>query len=292
MVVFLGGSCYLKNKETFFSVLDKTLKRYHDLKLSVHKLNLAMSIDDSQVKPLLLKWIPKFIIPDMRLKSFNLSLYGHGSFSEYFDLPSILFKAESLQSLHLNGCKLSQINSTDEVLLNRLHTLTLSDVHITKETLEMILSNNPMLENASLFKCKGFKIIRVCKPHGLKDITINGMYDPWLTRDDPRSIEIDIPTIERIRISLYWFHHHKYLPQLTYLFLDRVGLSESIDFLSGKYLPCLQHLTLKSCRLPEEFSLHLSGSVTHLLMPRTLLCLYMKAKFPIRPSLSQQLQSI
>ncbi|KAL3629710.1 hypothetical protein CASFOL_026964 [Castilleja foliolosa] len=251
-------ACYRRNKETFLFVLDKTLKRYHDLKLSVHELNLVMSIDDSRVKPLLLKWIPKFT---MCLKSFSLSLYGHGS--EYFDMPSILFKAESLQSLYLRRCKLSQIKSTDELHLKRLQMLKLDDVHITKETLEMILSNNPLLENVSLIMCMGFKVIRVCKPHGLREIVIDGTYSP-LSPNNSQSIEINIPTIERIRISLYWFHHHKHLPHLTYLFLDRVGLSESIDFLSGKYLPCLQHLTLQSCYLPGEFSLQLSGSVTHL----------------------------
>ncbi|KAL3629727.1 hypothetical protein CASFOL_026949 [Castilleja foliolosa] len=258
------GDCRRRNKETFMFVIDKTLKRYHDLKLSVHELNLVMSIDDSKVNTLLLKWIPKLIIPDMRLKSFNLTLYGQRSFSDFFDMPSILFKVESLQSLYLRRCKLSQINSSDEVLLKRLQTLTLDDVHITKETLEMILSSNPLLENVSLLMCKGFEVIRVCKPHGLKDVVIGGLYNPWLTRHDPRSIEIDIPTIERIRVTLYWFDHHKYLPHLTFLFLDQVALSKSIDFLSGKYLPCLQHLTLKSCYLPREFSLHLSGSVKHL----------------------------
>ncbi|KAL3629711.1 hypothetical protein CASFOL_026933 [Castilleja foliolosa] len=257
------GPCSRRNKETFFFVLDKTLKRYRDLNLSVHELNLGMSIGDSQVKPLLLKWIPKFT--GTCLKSFNLSLHRYNLHeSEYFDMSSILFKAGSLQKLNLKGCKLSQINSTDEVLLKRLQTLTLEDVHITEEALEMILSNNPLLENVSLSICKGFKIIRVCKPHGLKDISIDNVYDPWLRPDNSYSIEIDIPTVERIRVINGWFHHHKYLPHLTFLFLDRVGLSNSIDFLSGKYLPCLQHLTLKSCYLPGEFSLHLSGSVKHL----------------------------
>ncbi|KAL3629737.1 hypothetical protein CASFOL_026959 [Castilleja foliolosa] len=205
------GSCYRRNKETFFFVLDKTLKRYRDLNLSVHELNLAMSIGNSQVKPLLLKWIPKFIILNMRLKSFNLTLYGHGLFPEYFDMPSILFKAESLQSLHLTGCKLSQISSIDEVLLKRLQTLTLNNVHITKETLEMILSSNPLLENVSLLTCMGFKVIRVCKPHGLKDISIDGMYNPWQSPDNSLSIEIDILTIERIKVTLCWFDHHNFL---------------------------------------------------------------------------------
>ncbi|KAL3629712.1 hypothetical protein CASFOL_026934 [Castilleja foliolosa] len=235
-------ACYLRNKETFLFVLDKTLKRY--------------------VNPLLLKSIPKFT--GTCLKSFNLSLHRHDLHkSEYFDMSSILFKAKSLQRLYLKGCKLSQINFTDEVMLKCLQKLTLEDVHITKETLEMILSNNPLLENVSLLMCEGFKVIRVCKPHGLKDIVIHGKYSPLSPNNSP-SIEIDIPTIERIRVTLYWFDHHKYLPYLTFLFLDQVGLSKSIDFLSGKYLPCLQHLTLKSCRLPGEFSLQLSGSVTHL----------------------------
>ncbi|KAL3629740.1 hypothetical protein CASFOL_026962 [Castilleja foliolosa] len=192
-----------------------------------------MSIRDFQVKPLLLKWIPKFT--GTCLKSFNISLHRHNLHeSEYFDMSSILFKAKSLQTLYLKGCKLSQINSCDEVLLKRLHTLTLDDVHITKETLEMILSSNPLLENVSLLMCKGFKDIRVCKLHGLKDISIDGIYNPWLSPDNSLSIEIDIPTIERIKVTLCWFDHHKYLPHLTFLFLDGVGLSKSIDFLSGK----------------------------------------------------------
>ncbi|KAL3629709.1 hypothetical protein CASFOL_026931 [Castilleja foliolosa] len=191
------GSCYRRNKETFFFVLDKTLKRYRDLNLSVHELNLGMSIGDSHVKPLLLKWIPKFT--GTCLKSFNLSLHRHNLHeSEYFDMSSILFKAESLQSF-----------------------------------VKMILSSNPLLENVSLLMCMGFKDIRVCKLHGLKDISIDGIYNPWLSPDNSLSIEIDIPTIERIKVTLCWFDHHKYLPHLTFLFLDGVGLSKSIDFLSN-----------------------------------------------------------
>ncbi|KAL3629717.1 hypothetical protein CASFOL_026939 [Castilleja foliolosa] len=64
----------------------------------------------------------------------------------------------------------------------------------------MILSSNPLLENVSLLTCMGFKVIRVCKPHGLKDISIDGMYNPWQSPDNSLSIEIDILTIERIKL--------------------------------------------------------------------------------------------
>ncbi|KAL3653397.1 hypothetical protein CASFOL_003078 [Castilleja foliolosa] len=259
---FLRSGCNCKR--TFLFFLDKTLQRYHDQNLSVHELRLEMSVDDSESNSLLEKWIPKFILPDMCLKILKLFLHHHGL--EYFDLLSILLKAETLQELYLRGCKLSQINSTDEVRLKCLQKLTLDDVNIANETLEMILSSSPLLESVSLFGCTGFKAITVCKSHGLKDIAfadINDVRDLWRRRrlEGRVSIEIDIPTIEKIRVTDCWFHHYNYLPYLTSLFLNRAGLSKSIDFLSGKYLPCLEHLTLDSCYLPQEFDLRLSGSV-------------------------------
>ncbi|KAK6161542.1 hypothetical protein DH2020_004923 [Rehmannia glutinosa] len=248
-----------EKEETFLSVLDKTLQGYHDQKLSIRKFVVEMPMVDSRPISFLEKWIP-IVILDMGVKSFSLSFRLQES--EYFDLPSIVFEAESLQELYLERCEL---NSIDNVMLKHLQTLCLQRVYITEETFEKILSSCPLIENVSLLGCKGFKSIKVNKPHNLNYFAFNDTYELYKKQDNVIRIEIDVQTIKTIRIvgCLNWIHHHIYFPHLSCLFLSRVSLSsESFGFFSCNF-PSLENLTLHYCFGFKEFHL-LSRSIKHL----------------------------
>ncbi|KAK6122785.1 hypothetical protein DH2020_043483 [Rehmannia glutinosa] len=183
--------CFNGNKETFMSTLDKTLQGYHDQKLCIQEFRVDMWVDHSKSMSLLEKWISRVVI-NMRVKTFNLYMLSHKC--EYFDLPSVVFKAESLQKLYLHRCKLSQ-NPLDKVLFKHLQTLTLTLVYIEDETFEKIISCCPLIEKLYLNSCIGLKTVRVNKGCNLKDFV-------WLMYNIQKDliVEINAPTLETIKI--------------------------------------------------------------------------------------------
>ncbi|KAK6140658.1 hypothetical protein DH2020_025592 [Rehmannia glutinosa] len=242
--------CFYGNRETFMFALDKTLQGYHDQKLYIQEFRVWMSIVDPKSISLLEKWIPKIVI-DMRVKTFKL--YLHSNKREYFDLPSVVFKAESLQKLYMHRCKLSQ-NPLDKVLFKHLQTLSLTLVYIVDETFEKIMSSCPLIENLFLESCKGLKTIKVNKGCNLKDFV-------WLIDGDGDdcSVEFNTPTLETIKFIgiVNWFHrHNKYFPHLKSLYLSKVRLASwSSDMFSCNYMPTLEELTIRYCFDFKEFQL-------------------------------------
>ncbi|KAK6161537.1 hypothetical protein DH2020_004918 [Rehmannia glutinosa] len=252
--------CFNADKETFLSVMDKILHRYHDQKISVQKFLVEMSMVDSESISFLEKWIP-LVILNKGVNTFILNFLSYTS--AHFALPSIVYKAEFLKELNLKRCKLSQLNPLDEVLFKHLQKLSLTYVYIADETFEKIMSSCPLIEYVNLEGCEGLKNIKVNKAHKLKNFD----FDDYLIskEEDGLSIEIDAPTIESISIMgrTNWFHHHKNFPYLKYLHLENVRLStKSFDNFSFDY-PCLEELELLFCHGFEEFRL-LSRSIKHL----------------------------
>ncbi|KAK6161526.1 hypothetical protein DH2020_004907 [Rehmannia glutinosa] len=233
------------NKETFLAFLDKTLQGYNDQKLCIREFIVWMSMVDSESVSLLEKWLPMITL-NMGVKILNLKFLSEAS--PYFDVPSIVFEAGSLQKLYLGRCKLNQ-NSSDKVLFKHLQTLDLSQVYIADETFDKIISSCPLIEDLGLHGCEGLKTIKVNKLHKyLKDFDFFG-YELYKEHEDDTSIEIDAP-IEAIKIEgcRNWFHHHNYyFSNLKYLCLNKVRLStKSFDYFSRNF-PCLEELELYYC---------------------------------------------
>ncbi|KAI3470263.1 hypothetical protein Pfo_026926 [Paulownia fortunei] len=220
--------CFNGTKQSFLSLVNKTLQGYHDQKLCIQEFLIGMSTADSESVSLLEKWIP-IVILNMGVKTF--SLYFDSRSWAYFDLPSVVFEAESLQDLYLKRCKFNQ-KAPDKVLFNHLKTLSLTYVYIAEKTFQKIISSCPLIEFVALHSCEGLRTIKVNKLHNLKNFDFSN-YEKY--REEDSSIEFDVPTLETIRIvgSANWFHHHNYFPRLKSLYLSRVRLSNnSFDNLS------------------------------------------------------------
>ncbi|KAK6121512.1 hypothetical protein DH2020_044742 [Rehmannia glutinosa] len=254
-------SCFNGNKETFMSVLDKTLQRYHDEKICIQVFHVMMWCDDYELISLLEKLIP-IVALNMGVNKF--SLYIRGTISAYFDLPSVVFEAQSLKHLNLRGFKL---NSIEKIHFKYLRRLSLSEVYISDAAFEKIISSCHLIEDVVLFCCEGLKTIQVMHKHHkyFKGFELWGRHSKG---DDVNgiSIEIGVPTLETLKIvgCPNWYHQHKYFPCLMSLNLDNMRLSNwSFDFFSCNYLPNLKILTLNYCYGFEEF--HLSSvSIKHL----------------------------
>ncbi|KAL3642161.1 hypothetical protein CASFOL_012976 [Castilleja foliolosa] len=251
------------DKQSFLSVIDSTLQRYLDQNLSVHQFIICMWALDPQSISLLEKWIP-ILVRIMRVKTFHLCFNSERS--DYFDLPSIVFQSQTLENLHLERCLLRE-KSIDSVRLNNLQTVRLDRVRIKEETFEKILSSCPLIEKVSLFGCNGLKTICVFKPRNLKHFAFGDYYELNKEQDPSLSIKIDSPSVRTIQIAgcSNWNQQFNYFPNLESLFLNRVKLSsDSFEFFSSKYLPCLECFTIDSCYGFEICYLNLSGSVKYL----------------------------
>ncbi|GER44209.1 F-box/RNI-like superfamily protein [Striga asiatica] len=224
-------------QQNFVSVTERTLQGYRDHNLSINKLHLDLFRPLSQpVISLLDKWIP--IIAALNIKAFklNFDLYT----PPYYELPSAVFLAESLEELHLSKCRLSPAKS---VKFKCLRTLTLEHVQVDGGNLENILSGCPLLGRLVLNSCKGLRNIRI---EGLKHFKLSD--NEWIKG---RSIEIDAPNLETVSIWGLWIWSHR---QSTFLFSRLTSLelyyvklsSESFDLLSLG-CPTLESLTLHEC---------------------------------------------
>ncbi|EYU26185.1 hypothetical protein MIMGU_mgv1a026227mg [Erythranthe guttata] len=188
------------NKQDFLSTVDKTLQQYYDQGLSLEKFRLYLSLlgkDYSYHESVLLlhKWIP--LLKAMGVKEFCLSiLFDHNL--GITDMPSVVFKAESLELLHLNRCNLGQ-NIPENIPFVRLRVLRLSNVLVENEVFEKIISSCPLLTTMSLDGCKGLKTIKLEKKihKHLKHFTFINLMNRTAEKCN---IEIDIPTLETIEI--------------------------------------------------------------------------------------------
>ncbi|CAA0833945.1 Unknown protein [Striga hermonthica] len=253
-------------QQNFVSVVNRTLQGYCDRNLSIHKLHLDLAwvslpvfsrplhLDlwwvSRPVVSLLDKWIP--IIAALNIKAFKLtfSLYNR----LYYDLPSAVFLAESLEELHLCKCRLSPVES---FRLKRLRTFTLEFVKVDGGTFEKITSGCPLLRRLVLRSCEGLRNVRLSEEAlpRLKHFELSNYYQ----RVKGRSIEFDVLNLENVIINCPWIWSHCQsvflFSCLTSLSLWNVILSsESFDLLSFG-CPTLARLTLCHCSGFEEFHL-------------------------------------
>ncbi|KAL3634867.1 hypothetical protein CASFOL_021921 [Castilleja foliolosa] len=197
-----------------WSFIDKTLQRYLDHNFSLQKFQVDIYHQEFD-SVLLQKWIPVLIM-NMGVRSFNISFHES---SIFFPLPLVVFQSESLVELHLQGCDLSILKSTDNVMLNNLQTLRLHYVYVTDELFEKIISGCPLVENLDFLSCTG---IRNCG-------------DRFLC------------------------HRNTHFPHLKSLNLHSVKLpAKTFDNFSS-FFPCLSELVLHSCRGLKDFRLFSSS---------------------------------
>ncbi|GER54016.1 F-box/RNI-like superfamily protein [Striga asiatica] len=141
--------------QDFVSIVNQTLQGYLDQNLSIHKLRLDLCRPVSRPVIFLLdKWIP--IITALNIKAFEFNFYS--STLPYYDLPSAVFLAESLEEIHLCKCRLSPVES---VRFKSLRKLTLKQVQVDGGTLDTKMLGCPLLRCLVLKRCWKLRNVRV-----------------------------------------------------------------------------------------------------------------------------------
>ncbi|KAL3634853.1 hypothetical protein CASFOL_021907 [Castilleja foliolosa] len=250
---------WFARKTEIWPFLDKTLQRYLDQNLSLQKF--LVDINHYNVDFVLLrKWIPVFIM-NMGVRSLSLIFHWNRTNTIVFPRPLVIFQSESLVELHLQGCDLSTLKSTDNVMLYNLQTLRLHYVYVTDELFEKIISGCPLIENLDLLECTGLKSIKLHKHHNIKDFDCS-------VNDDQTIIDFEDPhPLESVRIrnclNCYLRHKNMHFTHLKSLDLYKVHLpAETFDKFSS-FFPCLSELILHSCDGLKEFRL-ISSSIKRL----------------------------
>ncbi|CAA0839302.1 Unknown protein [Striga hermonthica] len=233
---------FKRDEDKFLFVLNKTLQGYHDRGISVQDFVVEMLWFDPKFISLLEKWIPILML-NMGVKRFHLE-----SFSNYFDIPSVIFEAKSLEELHLERCR---ITYPDKLLSKKLHILSLVMVDIGDEALRQIMSGCPLLERVVLYSCDSFTTIKAHYSN-LKHFEYN-----YFRGDNHVVIDIDALSLESIRIvgGLRWLYLGKSFLHLKSVYLEYVVLDKKFFDTCSVDLCCLEDLEMHSCSVLEEFQL-------------------------------------
>ncbi|KAL7111267.1 hypothetical protein ACP275_05G077700 [Erythranthe tilingii] len=217
------------NKQDFPSTVDKTLQQYYDQGLSLEKFRLYASLlgkDYSHHESVLLleKWVP--LLTGMGVKEFSLSIISDRT-PGITDLSSVVFKAESLEYLHLNRCSLGQ-NIPENIPFVRLQ----------------IVSSCPLLTTMWFRECKG-----------LKNIKLEKKLLKYLKKFNECCVEIDFPSLEKMEIigSKIRFHIHKF-DNLKTLCLDMVEIFSSDSIEQSELCidaPNIEYFYYSGCFIPS-----------------------------------------
>lgn len=109
-----------------------------------------------------------------------------------YNLPRIIFSANSLTTFRLVNCKLEQ--PSDTLSLYVLKRLTLVKVRLTDQVVQKHTSECPLLEELSFHSCRGLKCFCIFKPLKLKVLCIQVS---WEDEDDIESIKIGVRSLKK-----------------------------------------------------------------------------------------------
>ncbi|XP_012839455.1 PREDICTED: putative F-box/LRR-repeat protein At3g18150 [Erythranthe guttata] len=243
------------NKQDFLLTVDKTLQQYYDQGLSLEKFRLYASLlgkDYSHHESVLLleKWVP--LLTGMGVKAFSLSIISDRT-PGITDLSSVVFKADSLEYLHLNRCNLGQ-NIPENIPFVRLQVLRLQNVLIEEEIFEKIVSGCPLLTTMWFRECKGLKNIKLEKKL-LKYLKKFSFINRNTPRIDECIVEIDFPSLEKMEIigSKIRFHIHKFDNLKTWC-LDMVEIFSSDSIEQSELCidaPNIEYFYYSGCFMPS-----------------------------------------
>ncbi|EYU31300.1 hypothetical protein MIMGU_mgv1a020509mg [Erythranthe guttata] len=188
----------------------------------------------------------------MGVKEFSLSIISDRT-PGITDLSSVVFKADSLEYLHLNRCNLGQ-NIPENIPFVRLQVLRLQNVLMEEEIFEKIVSSCPLLTTMWFRECKGLKNIKLEKKL-LKYLKKFSFINRNTPRIDECCVEIDFPSLEKMEIigSKIRFHIHKF-DNLKTLCLDMVEIFSSDSIEQSELCidaPNIEYFYYSGCFMPS-----------------------------------------
>ncbi|KAL7110870.1 hypothetical protein ACP275_05G053100 [Erythranthe tilingii] len=233
-------------KQEFLSTVDKTLQRYCDRRICLEKFQLSMSLyySHSDLKSVwfLEKWIRA--LTNMGVKEFRLSIYSKDSRrrTRRVKLPFVVFEAECLQDLHVEGFMFDQTTIERNILSKHMKKLHLEKVSIEDKIFEKIITSCPLIETMSLESCKKLRNIKAYNLRHLKEFSFSS------SSDEQCRIEIYPASLETINIEYadVSFPKGAEFHSLNSLFMNRVMLS-SFDHFSSCKFPSLDNLAILYC---------------------------------------------
>ncbi|KAL7149617.1 hypothetical protein ABFS83_05G053300 [Erythranthe nasuta] len=236
-------------KQEFLSFVDNTLQQYRYQRLCLDEFHLRISLDDylkHESVSLLEKWIP--ILTTMGVKESRLSICSE----DYNDMPSVVFRADSLQQLHVEGFDMERDAVPTIILSKHLKKLHLQRVHIEGKIFRKILSSCPLIETMHVEECWGLRSIKANNLRRLKDFSFEGNDE----EDERCSIEIYPASLETIKIRFVNISFDKGAEFRNLIDLDLCDVESSLVRLFSCEFPSLRRLTLSYCDgVNEESSL-------------------------------------
>ncbi|KAL7149611.1 hypothetical protein ABFS83_05G053000 [Erythranthe nasuta] len=235
-------------KQEFLSFVDNTLQQYRDRRLCLDEFHLRISLDDClkhKSVSLLEKWIP--ILTTMGVKESRLSI----STVDRNDMPSVVFRAESLQQLYVEGFDMGRDAVPTIKLSKHLKKLHLRRVHIEEKIFRKILSSCSLIETMHVEECGGLRNIKTNNLRRLKDFSFERNNE----EDERCSIEIYPASLETIKIRFGNISFDKGAEFRNLVDLDLRNVESSRARLFSCEFPSLRRLTLSDCDgLNEELS--------------------------------------
>ncbi|XP_012852340.1 PREDICTED: putative F-box/LRR-repeat protein At3g28410 [Erythranthe guttata] len=172
----LSDATFKGNNGEFISLLENTLRRYCEQRLSLDECSLSYTSLDSTSVSLLEKWIP--LITSAGVKNFRLSIVP--AHFRHVKLPSVVFETESLRDLHVERFILDQKAIEKTVLFKHLNKLRLEQVCIDDRMFQKIIASCPLIETMFLKSCNTIRNIKASNLRRLKDF----YFSSWSDEED------------------------------------------------------------------------------------------------------------
>ncbi|KAH7565248.1 hypothetical protein JRO89_XS09G0172400 [Xanthoceras sorbifolium] len=176
--------------EKFIEYIDASLIRFCELKLSMQKFKLLISLLDIQESSSVLdKWIGLAVDSAVKELDFDVRTLR----DSVYTLPQITFSAKLLTTLKLASCKLEQ--PSDTIRFHSLKSITLNYVCISEGMLQKLTSECLLLEELFMLDCWGMKYVHVSEAHKLKIISI------YFSSNELESVKIVVPSLQQLLLS-------------------------------------------------------------------------------------------
>lgn len=178
---------YYSDRDEFLNYVNSCLQRYRDEKISIEKLKLEIETSIAD------EWIHVAILNGVK------ELEIHQS-HEYSNLPGIIFEAQSLINLFINGSS-ARLKLPKNTNCHNLKSLHLCYVSLDELVLESIISSCQKIEYLKLDSCTINGKMNVIKSPNLKEF----WYSPYPRADDAYNIvEIEAPNLEILEFQVYF----------------------------------------------------------------------------------------
>ncbi|EYU17874.1 hypothetical protein MIMGU_mgv1a021484mg [Erythranthe guttata] len=161
--------------QEFLSTIETTLRRYCDQMMCLEEFRLSISVgySDHISVSFLERWIPT--LKNMGVKDFRLFVCSKNSGKRelVIKLPIVVFDADSLQDLHVEGFMFDQQTIGRNVVSKHLKKLHLERVIIDDMIFKKIIASCPLIETMILKSCKALRNINANNLLHLKNFTFS-----------------------------------------------------------------------------------------------------------------------